>query len=88
VHIPKLYPRQRKNPALKRSPGFFRCHFGILVYALKSRNRKSGCGYMKRYPSVRKEQRFSLESAAREIIARELDWSYSGIAVKKASLRW
>ncbi|MDR1640584.1 MAG: hypothetical protein LBT59_12870 [Clostridiales bacterium] len=34
VHIPKLYPRRRKNPALKHSPGFFRRHFGILGYAL------------------------------------------------------
>ncbi|MDR2752500.1 MAG: hypothetical protein LBC41_17740, partial [Clostridiales bacterium] len=34
-HIPKSYPRHRKNPALKRSPGFFRHHFGILGYALR-----------------------------------------------------
>jgi hypothetical protein len=34
-HIPKLYPRRRKNPALKRSPGFFQRHFGILGYALR-----------------------------------------------------
>jgi hypothetical protein len=35
-HIPKLYPRHRKNPALKLSPGFFQCHFGILGYALNA----------------------------------------------------